>query len=208
MNILIVQPHRDDAVFSICEHMLGWLEDGHQLTLLTVFGAIPDWEPDQTKHAVFDYEHQRVVKALGIDRDIQFYFADAAAVERAPYELDQTFGQIRTAIEDVANPDFYDVTVWPNGIHHTDHAAVAQARYRMPSSRQWVYDELPYYVLYPDWAVSCSATQQDDFECPERVPFQEGFLDRKKVLCRMYASQFGETEERCLWAPERVWRMA
>ena len=196
MNILVIQPHRDDACFSICEHLLGWLEDGHQVTLVTVFGAIPDWQPDETKHAIFDLEHNAVVAALGGVRDIQFNFHDAAAVERSPMPLYQTQGQIRKALDDFVGEGFYDVTVWPAGIHHPDHLAVAACRPN--EGRQWVYEELPYYVLYPDLPVRYSSW--------ERLG-SRSFLDRKKVLCRAYRSQFGENEERCLWAPERVWEV-
>jgi hypothetical protein len=61
----------------------------------------------------------------------------------------------------------------------------------------WVYDELPYYVMHPHEAT------------PETWEWKPGgcrsHLDEKKRLCRLYASQIGETEERCLWAPERLW---
>jgi LmbE family N-acetylglucosaminyl deacetylase len=197
MNILVIQPHRDDAVFSICEHLLGWLEDGHQVTLLTVFGAIPDWQPDETKHAVFDDEHQRVVKELGGVRDVQFNFHDDAAIERSPMPLYQTQGQIHKALRDFAQEGFYDATVWPMGIHHPDHLVVAGCR---PRGRARVYEELPYRVMYPDLI-------DEEYRWGWVRVGSRDFLDRKKVLCRMYASQMGETEERCLWAPERVWEV-
>ena len=36
-KILILSPHLDDGVFSCCDHVLKWKQQGHQVTIFTIF---------------------------------------------------------------------------------------------------------------------------------------------------------------------------
>ena len=63
-----------------------------------------------------------------------------------------------------------------------------------------MYDELPYFVVYPE-----QASRPDEWKWPRM--WSRNFLARKRELVNCYASQT-VTEVRTLSAPERVWKAA
>lgn len=197
MRMLIVQPHRDDAIFSIAEHMITWLEDGHQLSIQTVFGGIPfDGHDDAQirKHITLEMEHREAMKRLGEVDMIDTMF------------LDHGCGLGRTDTEAIIESIWttgHDVVVAPQGIHHDDHIQVTHACFSATQRKNmpmWIYDELPYFALYPE--LSFARYTLDGYE-------REGCRDHyeaKLRLTKCYPSQIGRTEVRTLMCPERVWR--
>lgn len=204
MKFLIVQPHRDDAIFSIAEHMLTWLEDGHQLTIHTIFGGIPFEGGDDAqirKHLLLEEEHAAAMRQLG---DVMLMSNNY---------MDHGCGTGRTDTEVIADAIWgtFDVIVRPHGIWHDDHIqvadAVSRAQYRHhrlggQSLTVWVYDELPYYVQYPEGSLAASA---DGYHGMEMVGTRD-FYEAKLHLTRCYRSQIGRLEARTLMCPERVWK--
>jgi LmbE family N-acetylglucosaminyl deacetylase len=208
MRFLIVQPHLDDAFFSLSETALTWVEDGHEVQLLTVFGGVPPvgnerWE----KHKVMWEEYERALRAGPFDHSAAGLFLDDAA------RTDQLmFTEVVDFLKRHISGTDPDLVVWPQGIHHPDHQVVRDAGLYLRNyggfPQRAIYDELPYFVMYPE----------DSFAADERVAdtawgrfghVREGnrsHLSEKQRICRLFASQMGETEERCLWAPERCWR--
>jgi len=199
MDILILQPHADDAVWSMAEHMLTWQEDGHYLAVATVFGAaVRHTDPArEEKHRVLDAEHGAVLRAMGITMVSNGPFSDDGWGLPRPLDLD-----LRTYVGSLLSHPF-DVIVAPTGIWHPDHVQLGlnmqNYTWQSPRRQTWIYDELPYYVQHPELATMCLPA----------VGHRE-HLARKKELCRMYASQLNppDTVERCIYAPERVWKYA
>ena len=48
MKFLVLNPHLDDAFFSLTETAMTWVEDGHEVYLLTVFAGVPPLAPSTT----------------------------------------------------------------------------------------------------------------------------------------------------------------
>jgi LmbE family N-acetylglucosaminyl deacetylase len=187
-RILVLSPHFDDAVFSVCEHMVGWIEDGHHVEILTVFGATTN-----DKELRIRDEHARAMALLRPASRQVLWHRDHAHKDRYEPTPEEIASEIR---ERAIRPDYL---VGPHGIHHPDHLLVGEAARALEfddwcRKSLWVYDELPYYVLYPR-AANGSGPRLGS----------RSLLETKRLIVSAYASQLGETEERCLYAPERVW---
>lgn len=198
MRILVIQPHADDAVWSIGEHMLTWLERGDRVEVFTTHGgAVPG---QMTKHMALRAEHAAVARAMGIeDYYCRAFFDDAWADRPASSEDADTIAQV--IYDSVDRPD---VLVGPYGILHPDHRTVAGATFglarKWSGTKLWVYEELPYYVLYPQTRCVPSGY--------ELKASGVTHFDRKKELSRMYKSQWADHLERTVFAPERLWAPA
>lgn len=198
MRILIAQPHADDAVWSIGEHMLTWLDLDHQVDVFTTHGgAVPG---QMGKHLTLRAEHAKVMRAMGCEDFYCRAFFDDAWPNRP--ESSANASDIAKVIHDsVAQPDVF---VAPYGIHHPDHRTVAGATLTVArkwvGTKLWVYEELPYYVLYPQTRHPPTGYE---LKAPSTFHF-EG----KKVFCRMYKSQWAPHLERTVFAPERLWAPA
>jgi LmbE family N-acetylglucosaminyl deacetylase len=200
MKILVVEPHLDDAFFSLTETALTWVEDGHEVLLLTVFGGVP---PEGSEHHV---------KYVALWQEYE------AAIERGPFQHYRALDYFDDAarVGQLIWPDFIEcvaaamfgalpeIIVYPTGIHHPDHLLVRQALNDATSwlKNAWIYDELPYYVTYPEESFMA--------ESPGALRYERegsrGHLAEKQRICRLFGSQIGESVERCIYAPERVWR--
>jgi LmbE family N-acetylglucosaminyl deacetylase len=192
MRVAVISPHLDDAVFSVAEHMLS--RPDWEFTIVTPFGGQPLDEPHRSKYLILHDEHQRVCEYAGWDFTNGPFLDDAAAGSE-PWHEELLSDWLHGVTKD------FDSLWWPVGIRHPDHRAV---RYALHSSvvldavvdRLWLYEELPYRVLYPF--------------CPDSdfgtiIGYDPSNLHKKRELCRMYASQVDDQLERCLYAPERLW---
>jgi hypothetical protein len=187
VKITVLSPHVDDAVFSLAESMLTWIEDGHEVTVLSVFAGIP-WhdEEGRRKHTILRAEHDRAMERLGAAH-VELDFLDDVYGPR-PDTLD-----VCQAIAD-ATGSTTEQYVWPVGIHHPDHRFLAGIR---PIDRKlWFYDEIPYYVLYPNavW---------DPYQA-ERWAARSHYQEKSRLI-HEYRSQLNDDLVRCLLVPERVW---
>ena len=194
MRILVLQPHADDAVWSIAEHMLTWLEDGHQVEVFTTHGGkVPGQE---AKHTTLRKEHRSVMQKMGCEDFYCQSFFDDAWDERPAASA--WAGEVADLIfEQTSKPD---VLVGPVGAHHPDHQVIAWVTHALERrwlTYAWWYEELPYYVLYP----------ADRKPLGRRVELQghNDHFTEKKELCRMYRSQWAPHLERTVFAPERLW---
>lgn len=205
MKFLVVQPHLDDAFFSLTETAMTWREDGHEVHLLTVFSAVPpEGNERHIKHVTMWQEYEAAIERGPFEHYRALdYFDDAVRVGQLmwePFEDDVNY-----AVKHYRA----DAVVAPTGISHPDHRLVRAAIDDWnPDGKTWYYDELPYYVAYPQWSWSAKwlSLLGSGYPRPyEREGCRE-HLAAKKRLCRLFGSQVGDTEERCLWVPERVWR--
>jgi LmbE family N-acetylglucosaminyl deacetylase len=187
MPILVVSPHFDDAVFSIGEAMLGWIDDGYEVVVLTVFGAVLN-----EKETILEREHREAMTKLGVSAFVNLDFADDAHGPNIDVR------KVRNTVNKVVHDTRCGVSVWPFGIHHPDHVLVSiLGGARRP---KWVYDELPYFVVYPEQA-------SDPADWGWTRMWSPNFLARKRELVNCYASAVTEELERSLYAPERLWKV-
>ena len=180
----------------MAEHMLTWRDDGHDLTVLTVFGAVTNGKEERLAE-----EHREVLFLFGEGiSSWEMGFRDDAHEDREddPREVVEA---LRLRIQQMEP----DVVVLPVGIHHPDHVVVAQCfpMWRDPTlePKVWRYEELPYYVLYPDQCLFTEDTAKAGWQLQGFVPH----FTFKKALCRMYHSQWAPHLGRTVFAPERIW---
>ncbi len=182
MRVAVISPHLDDAVFSVAEHMLS--RPDWDFTIITPFAAAPE---GNEKYATLRAEHSAVCAAGGWTEVNGPFFDDAFATRT-------DISTLRLWLQLATPPDVE--AVWmPVGIHHPDHRSVRAAT-RNDGTPFWLYEELPYRVLYP---------REFGLQARKMVGYDPSMLERKKELCRMYASQIGPDIERCLYVPERLW---
>lgn len=198
MKILVVQPHLDDAFFSLTETAMTWVEDGHEVHLLTVFGGVPpEGSEHHLKYITLWQEYEAAIERGPFEHYLAYeYFDDAARVDQLMAQ--DLVDSLRRSIN-LLRPD---TVVGPAGIHHPDHGITAAALCVANDAAEWLYDELPYYVLWPEHAIDPRST--DRYE-------REGSRDHlaaKQRICHLFGSQMGPALERTLWCPERVWRPA
>lgn len=186
MSIAVVSPHLDDATFSVGEHMIGH----NPVTIVCPFGGVPDDTAGRTKYLTLLAEHANVCNSYGWGSHVGPYLDDV-------YDDSRSLSGLQRWLLDAVD-GFTDVWI-PWGIHHPDHKEVAGACKVLADYGDCgicIYEELPYRVLYP---VS-----------PLFFGTLLGYTPRlraKQDACRTYASQINEDIERCLYVPERVWRL-
>lgn len=184
-----------------------WVEDGHEVFLLTVFGGVPpEGSEHHLKYITLWQEYEAAIERGPFEHYLAYdHLDDAARVDQLMADdlavtLDRSVRLLRP-----------NLVVVPTGIHHPDHAIVRSALtdYGI-DERFWYYDELPYYVLYPSDSWSAKMGVALGYGNPCRFD-REGCRDHlaaKQRICRLFGSQMGPSLERTLWAPERVWRPA
>ena len=185
MRVAVISPHLDDAVFSVAEHMLS-RPDWH-FTIITPFAAAPE---GNEKYATLRAEHAAVCAAGGWTEVNGPFFDDG-------FDIPPDVKSLQLWLALAIGPSVDEVWA-PVGIHHPDHrtARLALAEVGGGTSQMWLYEELPYRVLYP---------AEFGLRARQLVGYDPSMLERKKELCRMYASQIGPDIERCLYVPERLW---
>lgn len=207
MNLLVVSPHLDDAVLSVGAYLAS--APG---PVLTVF----DGEPSGVR--LTDYD-----ASLGFASSYEAWRARLAENEAALCRLgcdhdglglrDRQYGggrpsparlaaKIATARVDAG----MDGVLGPLGIQHPDHLLAAAACLHLAGygTPTWLYEDLPYRVVWPELAQERLA----DVRCRwETVPDALGppQHEAKAEAVRCYASQ--RLDEHCCLVPERIWRL-
>jgi LmbE family N-acetylglucosaminyl deacetylase len=167
-----------------------------------VFGAVPE---GAKKEEILFEEHDAAMTALGLDGFYALDFTDSAWQKAGSNDSMFRFWEVGPALGRAITELVKDVDVicWPTGIHHPDHRLVSRAGRNAVTGpwRTWVYDELPYFVLYPDEAMGPGSHLQ-----LERVGSRD-FYERKQRLVQCYRSQIDDALVRCVMVPERVWEV-
>ncbi len=189
MNVAVISPHLDDAVFSVAEHMLS--HPDWKFTIITPCAGIPPDATGEAKYLRLLAEHDEVCEAGGWNYVNGPFLDDVYG----PDNLNGLGVWLRRVLRHGPS-DQYDEWWVPMGIHHPDHLEVRRVAGRIgrPTARFLEYEELPYRVLYPP------SRGRDGL-----IGYDPSMLERKRELCRMYASQIGPEIERCLYVPERLW---
>lgn len=205
MRVAVIGPHLDDHVFSVGEHMLARPDD--DFWLITLAAEIPTMEPHQSKYGRLRDEHQAACNRMGWQQ-INGGFVDDAVPPNG-WNLPLTVERVEDWLTLCLGQGQADEVWAPFGIRHPDHRVVAEAC-RNIAGRNWCwYEELPYRVDTPMEAHIRFGQLSDLFGTLNLVGFGPlgEQLDAKRRLCNVYASQIGPDIERCLYAPERLWRL-
>lgn len=175
-------------MFSVAEHMLS--RPDWEFTIITPCAGIPPDEAGAAKYRTLLAEHGEVCEATGWKQANGPFLDDVYG----PDNLDGLGVWLCGGLQP-GRSDWYDEWWAPMGIHHPDHREVRRVAGRIgrPTARFLEYEELPYRVLYPPQGRG------------GLIGYDPSMLERKRELCRMYASQIGPEIERCLYVPERLW---
>lgn len=191
MTLAVISPHLDDAIFSLGEHLAGRVA-----TIICPFGGTPRDGVGKAKYERLIAEHDLVCTKMGLHYVNGHYLDDV-------YSDTRDIRDLAGWLYDMLNvADATDVWM-PFGIHHPDHLLVTLASLEAVDRFDigfCMYEELPYRVLYP------RQVNHDVVEDAELLGYTPN-LELKKEMCRMYASQIGDEIERCLYVPERLWRI-
>ena len=194
MTLAVVSPHMDDAIFSLGEFIS--LRPG--VAIITPFAGLPDDDVGREKYERLYIEHEQVCESV------------EAVAYNGPF-LDDVYAETRdlTGLPKWIFHTLYECDaheVWvPYGIFHIDHQQTASAALTIAKALNldvFIYEELPYRVLWPEQVKLTGKLAGARLQGPALN------LDRKKELCAMYASQTeGDDIHRCLYAPERLWQV-
>jgi LmbE family N-acetylglucosaminyl deacetylase len=207
MTRTIISPHLDDAVLSLGQFMAT-----EHCMVVTVFAGVPvkGTLSEYDKSCGFDSSHKAMTYRRAED--------DRACAElgATPVHWDYLDAQYVTPANeqqlraDLARMALGGMPFFPLGLGHPDHRTVArEARAAVEHGRIFVYEELPYRIMWPEQAhaaldeIRAEGWTIDDVP----APLQSGPLDRKRAAIGRYRSQFPRgAEDPMLLCPERVWR--
>lgn len=122
-SVLVVEPHSDDAFLSLGGHIERWRDAGARVGILTVYAA----DRRRANEAVV-YADEVGAEWWGLT-NVEGRYGTRSGVDVAPAPTIET-------------PDGFDVEVWPLGIRHPEHRAVAALA---PTSARRYLDQ-PYEV--------------------------------------------------------------
>ena len=198
-RLIVVEPHYDDAVFSLAEFMASFEGD---IRVLTVFGsAPPDGDAKKVDEVLMRQAEQSEAMAIVGASWFAGPLADGKWVtDRSDVEWVEAAAFISWHMADFQATHL----LFPVGLVHEDHQNCAglsswidRSYIKVGRTKFGRYEDLPYAVMYR-WT----------YEAPNAVlegPWQTNLaLKRRAVAC--YASQI-QTEdiERNVYVPERVW---
>ncbi len=210
-RVLVISPHRDDAVLSVGQFMASH----PHVVVATVCTAPPAGPSVQTeydrncgfaeaRHAaeVREQEDVRALRTLGVIGRVDLGFVDSQY--GAPLDHDA----LVEAIEQTAKEVDPAKVLGPLGLRHPDHQAVGYAALvaDVGGAERWVYEELPYRVLWPE-EVPARFDLLRTVGDPVLGFMGEGPLEAKRQAVGAYASQAWALNEHCLYVPERTHRM-
>lgn len=217
--MLAIQPHYDDALFSAGATLASMRTE--VADILTIYSGFPT-PPLQTHYdvncgftsseqAMFDrrLENARAAAVLGL-----------VAQLREGELLDQQYGgasdehSAAEIIRHYAGPAVHMLA--PLGILHSDHVACADAAVRCfknvlgSSVRLWLYEDLPYRVLHPEFTLERIAGLRESGLrldlMASRYTAEDLAWKRAAIAC--YRSQLDDPSPPELLVPERLWEVS
>lgn len=212
---LIVSPHLDDAVLSVGQLMAG----RPAMTVATVFSGIPrdcDMLTTYDRDCGFGSAAQAVSARRDEDRNaLRHLDAHAAWLDFPDHQYDQPANEaaIVDALDAVVDDVAPTLLIGPLGLIHEDHYAARRAFQRLATTsgiEAWIYEDLPYRVLWPEEVPEALAWWKGMGHRPELGFIGTGPLERKRWAISAYTSQLWALEalnEHAYLVPERLWRL-
>lgn len=211
---LVIQPHFDDAALSVGQFLGSW----PGATVLTVFSGIPA-DPVVTTydvHCSFKDSTQAMRTRWHEDqRALRVFRASAVhggLLDNQYRASGESPGDVVDVIRRTVEAVGTTRVVGPLGLAHPDHEIVANALLAFKQDRSdvsvWLYEDIPTRVTHPelvplalDRARSYGFDVALDFLGTSPVEAKE-----RAVAC--YRSQLWSLDQRCLYVPERFWRIS
>jgi LmbE family N-acetylglucosaminyl deacetylase len=212
---LVVSPHLDDAVLSVGQVMAGRPD----MTVATVFSGVPK---RCTMLTTYDhdcgFESAELAVAARRDEDrtaLQSLAAHAAWLDFPDHQYGQPTNE--AAIVDALAAVTADVAptllIGPLGLIHEDHHTTRRAFQRLVATHNieaWIYEDMPYRVLFPEEVPEALAWWKGMGHRPELGFVGTGPLERKEAAIACYTSQLWALKalnEHCCLVPERLYRL-
>lgn len=189
MKHLIISPHTDDAIFSLGSFILC---SGHDITILSPFAGIPEDAAGRKKHTTLRAEHKRACEIIGV-KYINGDFLDDVYAPTNKYTLMKWFMKMIKG---------YDRIYVPLGIHHPDHQTVRNL-FVSNFTFHYVYEELPYRVLYPELYESLKS----EYIKPGGRGTVYPHNPLKELAVEAYKSQIADHLFPQLYVEERIWKV-
>lgn len=205
--MIVLSPHLDDAVFSC-----GALLAKHEAMVITICAGIP---AEDVKPSHFDVmagfptaadairerrvEDLRAAAVLGIET------VHSPCLEEQYDRHPDHAKRVRAAVFDaLASIKDEEILLGPLGLRHPDHEAVAAAFLEFiaerRSGRAWLYEELPYRALWPEYIGPAAAGA--GCESPTEY-FTDTAPAIKHRALRCYTTQLVGMDTQPLLLPER-----
>lgn len=194
MKHLIISPHTDDAIFSLGSYMLE--HKSTDFTILSIYAGIPDDDAGKRKHTTLRKEHDEACRKIGA-KVINGDFLDDVYTPRP------TLQELAKWINPFLSK--YNRVYVPMGIHHPDHVNIHNVfKLFFQSYTHYVYEELPYRILYPELASQLREVNIQheplDFTAIEHNP-------EKEEIVKTYKSQVGPELLTQLFVDEHIWKI-
>lgn len=208
--MIVVSPHLDDAVFSVGQVIGGCVGP---VKVLTVFAGYPDpvVVTPFDESAGFAGSTDAVGARRLEDRDA-CQRLDANWSHKTMLDDQYRDGPVdRVELTQMLSHAPGDVILFPIGLGHPDHTAVADcclaAIRTWKASQVWVYEELPYRVHRPDLVHERLTLLEDEGFNPQLQDLPQCGYAQKQEAVECYQSQLNEMTRRCVYVPERTWRI-
>jgi LmbE family N-acetylglucosaminyl deacetylase len=165
--LVVISPHLDDAVFSC-----GALLAERECRVFTICAGIP---AETVAPGIFDAAAglASAADAIRARRAEDDCAAEVLGMEvvhldalEDQYRADTPPTIAEAVTEALMGLDEHDIVLAPLGLRHPDHVRVAKAVRAQAPAQTWLYEELPYRALWPQYvapaikAAACSAATE------------------------------------------------
>jgi LmbE family N-acetylglucosaminyl deacetylase len=200
--MIVISPHIDDAVFSCAEVLAG-------AKVITICAGIPapDVPPSHFDRAARFRSAAEAVRARIVEDDRALSVLGAEAVHLNC--LDGTYAQgeplAMAVTRALAHAEPGEVVLGPLGLRHPDHEIVAaafRATVRAQGLNAWIYEELPYAHLWPEYIGPALMLARVSTGTLARASGRG-----KRAAVRCYRSQLKGMNVEALFGPERYHRL-
>lgn len=209
---LIVSPHFDDAVLSVGQVMAGRPD----MTVATIFAGFPASPKMQTTYDR-DCGFGSAEKAVRVRRREDRQALETLRARPAWLEfVDHQYGEpadegtILAALTRLVAKVQPKLLLGPLGLSHEDHHATRRVYERLISDcdiEAWLYEDLPYRVVFPEEVPEALAWWKGMGHRPELSFVGTGPLAKKQTAVSYYRSQLWALDHHACLVPERVWRL-
>lgn len=210
-RILVVSPHLDDAVFSLGEHILSWINQGNEIQILNVFTSFKsDYIPQYSKHLLDDLgvnnmEYEKIRKkedhnALAlihimpdnldfIDGGFRYYENRTIYPSSSDLFSGEVHRNDEVTIEEVSHClqkyKTYDKVLVPYGVgNHADHLICRKgSEVTFPNTKIYYYFDQTYSANWRNWNFK-------NILALFRVSSIKNNSQEKIILERVYKSQY------------------
>lgn len=209
---LIVSPHFDDAVLSVGQVMAG----RPAMTVATIFAGCPARSRQQTTYDR-DCGFGSAEKAIRVRRRedrqaLETLRAHPVWLDFVDHQYNEPADEdsILVALTRLVAKIQPKLLLGPLGLSHADHHAARRVYQRLASTcdiEAWIYEDLPYRVVFPEEVPEALAWWKGMGHRPELGFVGTGPPEKKQTAVSYYRSQLWALDHHSCLVAERVWRL-